>query len=78
VDWSISSSEEINLSHSWEKGGKYIISAKVRDIFGEESTSETLEITIPRSKVIVINSLLYRFLHNYPKLFAILRNFLKI
>jgi hypothetical protein len=72
------SGEEINLSHSWEKGGKYIISAKVRDIFGEESNWETLEVTIPRSKAIVINSLLYKFLQNYPRIFSFLRNFLNL
>ena len=41
------SGEEINLSHVWIEEGTYIIKAKVRDIFEEESDWGTLSVTMP-------------------------------
>jgi hypothetical protein len=73
-----SSGEEITLGHSWAKEGTYIIFAKVRDAYGEESSSGSLEVSIPRNRVKTFNSLLHRLIQSYPNLFALLRNLLKL
>ncbi|MDH7507227.1 MAG: PKD domain-containing protein, partial [Candidatus Thermoplasmatota archaeon] len=56
------SGEKISLNHSWEKKGNYIIFAKVRDIFGEVSESASLNVEIPRNRIININSLFFNLI----------------
>ncbi len=71
------SSEEISLSHVWEEKGTYIIKAKAKDLFGEESEWETLEISIPRIKIInefLIIKLLKRLTNIFPGLKNLLQN----
>jgi len=38
--------EEITLTHTWGENGTYLIKAKVKDIFNEESDWEVFEVTI--------------------------------
>ncbi|MCK5112760.1 MAG: immune inhibitor A, partial [Thermoplasmatales archaeon] len=69
------SGEEVALNHTWDKKGPYVIRAKAKDIFGEESNWGTLEVTMPRNKILV-NSLFLKFLERFPRAFPILRNLL--
>jgi len=66
------SNVEISISHTWSEKGTYIVKAKAKDIYDEESGWETLTVTIPRSKI-VIGNLFPRFQH----FFSILQNFVK-
>jgi hypothetical protein len=71
------SGEEININHSWEEKGNYIIKAKAKDIFGAESDWATLQVSIPRLKIInsnLILKLLERFSNIFPVLKYLLRN----
>ena len=68
------SGEEITLSYNWSEKGTYIISCWARDIYDAESNITTLEVTMPRNKV--INKPVMQFLQNYPNLFPILRQLL--
>jgi hypothetical protein len=75
VDWDgpHDSNVEITLSHTWSEKGTYILKAKAKDVYEEESGWETLTVSIPRSKT-VIENLFPRFQH----FFNILQNFVKI
>ncbi len=71
------SSEEISLSHSWINSGTYIIKAKAKDIFGAEGSWRTLQITVPRLRIIngnLILKLLERFSNIFPVLKYLLEN----
>ena len=69
-----SSGEEIIIPHSWENKGSYIIKAKAKDIFGNESDWGVLEINIPKLKTTLVN----RILEKFPNLFMIIRHLLGI
>ena len=64
-----SSGTSINLSHSWSNDGSFSIKAKAKDGQGSESTYTTLQITMPKSKMLFNN--IIRFLQNY-KFFSLL------
>jgi hypothetical protein len=66
---------EINDTHTWYKVGLYIIKARAIDIFGYAGPWSEHPITIPRNKEIY-NSILLKFLENYPVFQQFLRNFL--
>jgi len=73
------SSEIITITHEWSKKGTYTITAKARDIWGYESNSTTIKITIPRTIPIsrnktTFNSLFYWFLERFPNMLIILRH----
>ncbi len=59
-------------SHVWDKKGTYTIEAKAKDIYGAESNWATLDITMPRSKILY-NSLILKFLERFANAFPILR-----
>jgi thiol-disulfide isomerase/thioredoxin len=85
IDWGDDSGEEyvgpnpsgvcMNISHTWSEEGTYTVSVKSIDIYGEESDWATLEVSMPKNKI--INSF-ERFLENHPHLFPILRYLLKL
>jgi len=48
-----SSGEEVTLSHSWNEKGAYTIKAKAKDSFGLESGWSTLEVSMPKYKLML-------------------------
>ena len=67
------SGELVIKSHTWDEEDTYIIRAKAKDIFGEESEWGTLEVTMPVNQPVqfpIISWLLERF----PNMFPILRH----
>ena len=67
-----SSGEEIIIPHTWEKQGSFVIEAKAKDVYGDESDWGYLEINIPRVKTSFMN----RILEKFPNLFLIMRHIL--
>ena len=67
-----SSGQQVTVAHKWHNEGKYLIEAKAKDTYGEESDWGTLEVTMPRSKA-TSSSLLLRFLERYPLLNRLLQ-----
>jgi len=63
------SGEEITKSHKWDEMGTYIIKAKAKDIFEEESEWGYLEVEIPVS----YNTPFQRFLNRFPRAFPLIR-----
>jgi hypothetical protein len=62
----------INKTYNWTSMGSYIIKVKAKDIYGAESDwSDSLTVTMPRSKV--MNMLIFMFLENHPTMFLILQ-----
>jgi len=67
------SGEEIILSHIWAEQGNYTIKSKAKDIYGLESNWATLEVSMPKNKII---NPFERFLENHPYIFPMLRQLL--
>ena len=68
-------SVDIKIKHRWYKSGNYVIKAKSKDVFDEESDWGILDITVPRNKVNI--RLLFLGCHQlYPNAFPLLRNIL--
>ena len=61
-----SSNEELKLTHIWNKTDKYIIKVKARDIYGSESSLETLEVSMPKTKAFNISLFFQRFFQRFP------------
>ncbi len=59
------SGEKVTISHTWDKKGIYSIRAKAKDILGEESEWNELEVSIPRYKV-HFKSFIFRFFEQFP------------
>jgi len=70
------SNEEVTLKHTWSSQGNYIIKAKAKDVQGAESDWATLEVSMPKNKV--INRPLLKFLENHPHLFPLLRQLMEL
>jgi len=66
------SSEEINLKHSWEKKGNYVIKAKAKDILGAESNWASLQVTIPRTRIIY-RGLILRLLEHFSNVIPLIK-----
>jgi len=66
------SGEEVALNHTWYEKGTYIIKAKASDRYGNESDWGTLEVKMPKNKIIA-NLLFQRLIQNYPYMFSILK-----
>jgi hypothetical protein len=47
------SGEEVDLSHTWETSGAKLIKAKSRDVAFAESDWSTLEVTMPKTKILM-------------------------
>lgn len=59
--------KEITLNHTWETKGTYLIKAKVKDFYDNESDWTELEITIPRDRAKGFNLLEWLF-ERFPML----------
>ncbi len=73
---SVSSGDEVTVSHTWDAEGIYEIKAKSIDQYGAESDWATLEVSMPKNKV--KNLGFFNFTKNYPFLFPFLRLFLNL
>jgi hypothetical protein len=75
VEWDgpHNSDVEIDLAHTWAEKGTYIIKAKAKDVYDEESGWETLTVTIPRSKLDIDS--IFRIFPRFQYFFNILLNF---
>ena len=62
------SGKEQSNSHSYFEG-TYIIKIKARDINGAESNWESLELSVPKNKI--ISSFFFKFLENQPTLYQL-------
>jgi C1A family cysteine protease len=71
------SGEKVFIKHRWSEEGAYTIKAKSKDVFGEESDWEHLEVSMPINKQ-SINTLILRFLEKRSHTFPILRHLLEI
>ena len=79
TDWTefIPSSGVYSEDHTWSEEGTYIIRAKAKDTQEAESDWETLEVTMPRNRLL-IKSLFLQFLQNHPHIFPILQQLLRL
>ena len=68
------SGEKCYYEHSWLTIGNYTIRVKAKDVMGEESDWATLEVSMPKNKV--INTAFLYFLNNHPHIFSIFRHLL--
>jgi len=66
------SGELCYFSHEWFEKGTYNISAKVKDVMGEESDWAYLEVTMPMNQQLH-NWWFLQFLQNHPRMFPIIR-----
>ena len=66
-DWTnfVASGTTVSRSHTWLKEGTYTVSVKAKDVHGAESQWATLQVTMPKNKIIE-SSLLLRFLERFP------------
>ena len=72
-----SSGEKVNLSHSWTEKATFIIKAKAKDIFDDESGNTEFSVTIPRYKAFNFNfNLLGWLFERFLNLFPILQRLL--
>jgi outer membrane protein assembly factor BamB len=69
---SYNSGEQKTLNHCWDERGTYIIRVKAKDVFDAESNWATLEVSMPKNKII---NPFERFLENHPYMFPIMRYF---
>ena len=86
IDWGDNTSEvcigpyisgtEGSANHTWSKKGEYAIKVKARDSYGAESEWATLDVSMPKNRLI-INPII-EFLQNHPILFQLVRNLLDI
>ena len=67
--------EVITSSHTWDTMGTYVIRAKCKDYYGDESGWTELEVTMPRGKI-SINTMFLRFLERFSHAFPLLRHLL--
>ena len=67
--------KKIIFKHIWHEEGNYIIKAKAKDEFGDESEWSELSITIPKSKT--TNYPIIRFFYQHHNIFPFLRLILK-
>jgi len=68
------SAETIIINHIWNKKGEYIIKAKSRDIYHQESDLSVYIINIPRSRLSNIY-FLFTFFNEVPIFFKLIRKF---
>jgi outer membrane protein assembly factor BamB len=67
-----SSGEQVIRSHTWENSGTFTIRCKAIDPYDEEGPWETLDVTMPRSRMLY-NTLFMKFLERFPNAFHMLR-----
>jgi len=69
------SGENATAIHTWGERGIYTIRVKAKDVYDAESDWATLEVTMPKSRL-VSNTLFLRLLERFPHAFPILRHLL--
>jgi len=72
------SGQEITLSHTFSKKGSYTISCIAKDIYNGTSEFGSLEVTMPKNKVISGSFIkcLQNYFENYSYLFSIFQKVL--
>ena len=70
------SGEGLSKNYAWTEKGTYTIQVKAKDIYGEESDWTTLEVSMPKNKV--VNKPFLRFFEEHLHLFPILRHILML
>lgn len=85
TDWTTFQASGIpySESHTWTEMDTYIIEAKAKDIYGDESDWATLEVTMPKNKISISSSSLFfqffeRLSNSFPNAFPVLRLLLKL
>jgi hypothetical protein len=68
------SGEAITESHTWSKKGDYIIKAKAKDIYGNESDWGELSVNMPFSYNVPLKVLWERIFEWFPNAFLIIRH----
>jgi len=59
--------EEISLNHSWDESGRYTIKAQAKDINGQLSGWATLQVNMPKSRMLfTIQTIVERFFSQHP------------
>ena len=68
------SNTDVNLSHSWNKQGNYIIWAFAKDLYDERRCNATLEVTMPKNKPFsfILNLLDWLF-ESFPLLYKLVQ-----
>ena len=69
----VASGGAFTLTHSWSAKGDYTIKAKLIDKYGLESAWSTLDVNMPRVKVLQNNILLQRLFERFPYIFPIVK-----
>jgi len=69
----VASGGAFTLTHSWSAKGDYTIKAKLIDKYGLESAWSTLDVNMPRAKVLQSNNLLQRLFERFPDIFPIVK-----
>ena len=65
--------QEVSASHIWNTGGTFLIKVKTKDVFGKESEwSESLEVTMPRTKTI-FNMTFFKFFERLILRFSVMK-----
>ena len=74
-DWfgPFDSEDPQTVSHTWDEKGEYTISGKAKDICNEESGWVTLEVSMPRGKLLP-NTFFQRLLERFPNAFPVIRH----
>jgi hypothetical protein len=63
-------------SYTWDSQGTYTIEAKAKDTHGAESDWTELSVSMPKNKA--INTIFLNLLENYPMIYQLLRQILKL
>jgi carboxypeptidase T len=70
------SAQVMSANHTWSAQGTFVIKAKARDIYGEESSWSTLSVKMPYLFTIPFMSFWERLFERFPNAFPILRHLL--
>jgi hypothetical protein len=71
------SGADVNISHSYNRQGTFVITAKSKDTENAESNLSSFTVTIPKKKQ-VISSLFNKFLQRYPNVFLIFQHIFEL
>jgi outer membrane protein assembly factor BamB len=74
----VPSGTSVNLFHSWQKSGFYIIKVKAKDDYEKESDWGTLIVKMPKNKTVNFNFLLLKQLEKFPNAFPLSRQLLRL
>jgi PKD repeat protein len=62
-----------SISHTFETQGIFIITAKAKDIYDEESGFSQLQVNMPRNKAIVKTNI-FKFLHRFTEILNLIQS----